>query len=71
MNERISMHHASQVALTVAYPKWNPGNESVEQSLSRHWDALVVRDYWWAARGWLEHVLLVTGIVGLFQLFGF
>ena len=69
MNE--SMRHASYVALTAAYPKWNPGNESVEQSLSRRWDALVVRDYWRVVRGWLEHVLLVTGIVGLFQLFGF
>lgn len=69
MNE--SMRHASHVALTLAYPKWNPGNESIEQSLSRRWDALVARNCWRAVRGWLELVLLVTGIVGLFQLFGF
>lgn len=58
-----SMRHAFHVVLTMAYPKWRPGNESIEQSLSRRWDALVARDYWQAVRPWIDFVLLAIGIV--------
>ena len=63
-----TMRHAFHVALTVAYPKWQPRGESLEQGLSRRWDSLVVRGYWRPVRPWIDGILLAIGIVSLIGL---